>query len=125
MGCFERPGSLKQGFRRLGAALTRSRPSNRPLNIGHPTDFKKESDPFSSMVALPGNREYIEKEGLTNHETSLLREPVRTGGESSASSVKENISERVVDVVGDGPSGLGEALSSTTGLVGASDSHTS
>lgn len=33
MGCFERPGSLKQGFRRLGAALTRSRPSYRPLNI--------------------------------------------------------------------------------------------
>lgn len=33
MGCFERLGSLRQGFRRLGAALTRSRPSNRPLNI--------------------------------------------------------------------------------------------
>lgn len=23
---------------------------------GHPTDFKKDPDPFSSMVALPANR---------------------------------------------------------------------
>ena len=33
MGCFERLGSFRQGFRRIGAALTRSRQSNRPLNI--------------------------------------------------------------------------------------------
>lgn len=63
--------------------------------------------------------EYIEKEGLTNHERSLLREPLRTGGQSSASSVKENVNEPVVDGVCDAPSGLGEALSSTTGLVSA------
>lgn len=33
MGCFERLGSFRHGFRRIGAALTRSRQSNRPLNI--------------------------------------------------------------------------------------------
>lgn len=62
--------------------------------------------------------EYIEKEGLTDHDTLRLREPPRTGGPSSASSVKENINESVADGVCDGPSGLGE-LSSTTVLVGA------
>lgn len=64
--------------------------------------------------------EYIEKEGLTSHHTSLLREPLRTGGQSPASSIKENISERVMDGVCDGPGGLWEELSSTTVLVGPS-----
>lgn len=65
--------------------------------------------------------EYIEKEGLTSHDTSLLREPLRTGGQSPTSSVKENMSERVGDGVCEGPRGLGEELSSTTVLVGASE----
>lgn len=63
--------------------------------------------------------EYLEKEGLTSHDTSLLREPLRAGGQSSASSVKEHLSERVAeDVLCDGPRGPRE-LSSTTLLVGA------
>ena len=65
--------------------------------------------------------EYIEKEGLTSHGSSLLREPLLTGGQSSASSVKEIVSERVGDGVCDRPSGLGGEPSSTTLLVGASE----
>lgn len=72
------------------------------------------------MVTDGCGSEYIEKEGLTNLDTSRLREPARTGGQSSASSVKENISERVADGVCDGPSDVGE-LSSTTVLVGAGE----
>ncbi|KAL8642289.1 MAG: hypothetical protein Q9228_000995 [Teloschistes exilis] len=73
MGCFDRLEPIKRRIGRWRPSWTRSRPPARGREIGQPTNFRKESDPFASLTNVLQQRDSSVHEPPSVQEVAMYR----------------------------------------------------
>ncbi|KAL9585747.1 MAG: hypothetical protein Q9212_001329 [Teloschistes hypoglaucus] len=73
MGCFDRLEPIKRRISRWRPSWTRSRPPARGREIGQPTNFRKESDPFASLTNVLQQRDSSTHELPSVQEMAMYR----------------------------------------------------